>query len=174
MRRKRSMSVRDRMSRRVTTVSHDATLSAAAKRMRARRIRPLPVVDRARRLVGMVTACARRQALFAPTVQAETADALALLEAAPMSIRDAARLMHERKLGARPVVERERLVGVLTEYRRPARPAGASGPYLFHRDVSLASDDTWPRLTLVHRIGCCRAPAGRCWGHARRRRRAWQ
>ena len=30
-------------------------------------------------------------------------------------IRDAARLMHERKLGALPVVEGERLVGILTE-----------------------------------------------------------
>ena len=34
---------------------------------------------------------------------------------AATSIRDAARLMYERKLGALPVVERERLVGLLTE-----------------------------------------------------------
>jgi acetoin utilization protein AcuB len=31
------------------------------------------------------------------------------------AIRDAARLMHERRLGALPVVERDRLVGILTE-----------------------------------------------------------
>jgi acetoin utilization protein AcuB len=63
-------------------------------------------------------------------VQDERADVLALLEAlsvrdvmtrgvlsvrAATSIREAARLMYERKLGALPVVERDRLVGILTE-----------------------------------------------------------
>ena len=98
--------------------------------MRTRQIRHLPVVDRAGRLVGMVTARDLRQALFAPAVQAETEDVLGLLETlvvgdvmtrgvlrvrAATSIRDAARLMRERKLGALPVVEGERLIGLLTE-----------------------------------------------------------
>jgi acetoin utilization protein AcuB len=124
------MSVRDRMSRRVTTVRPEARLSEAALLMRTRKIRHLPVVDRAGRLVGMVTARDLRQALFAPAVQSETEDVLGLLETlavgdvmtrsvlsvrAATSIRDAARLMHERKLGALPVVERERLIGLLTE-----------------------------------------------------------
>ena len=130
MPRKRSMVVRDRMSRRVTTVRPEARLSEAAQLMRARRIRHLPVVDRAGRLVGMVTDRDLRQALFAPAVQAEAEDVLEVLEGlsvgdimtrgvvsirAATSIRDAARLMYERKLGALPVVERERLVGLLTE-----------------------------------------------------------
>lgn len=130
MKRTRSMSARDRMSRRVATVRPEAQLSEAAKLMRARKIRHLPVVDRAGRLVGMVTARDLRQALFAPAVHDEQADLPALLAAlsvgdvmtrgvvsvrAATSIRDAARLMHERKLGALPVVERERLVGILTE-----------------------------------------------------------
>jgi acetoin utilization protein AcuB len=124
------MSVRDRMSRRVTTVRPEARLSEAAELMRTRKIRHLPVVDRAGHLVGMVTARDLRQALFAPAVQAETGDVLGLLETltvgdvmtrsvlsvrAPTSIQDAARLMHERKLGALPVVEGERLIGLLTE-----------------------------------------------------------
>lgn len=130
MARKRSMLVRDRMSRRVTTVRPEARLSEAAQLMRARRIRHLPVVDPAGRLVGMVTDRDLRQALFAPAVQAEAEDVLEVLEGlsvgdimtrgvvsirAATSIRDAARLMYERKLGALPVVERERLVGLLTE-----------------------------------------------------------
>ena len=130
MPRKRSMLVRDRMSRRVTTVRPEARLSEAAQLMRARRIRHLPVVDRAGRLVGMVTDRDLRQALFAPAVHAEAEDVLEVLEGlsvgdimtrgvvsirAATSIRDAARLMYERKLGALPVVERERLVGLLTE-----------------------------------------------------------
>jgi acetoin utilization protein AcuB len=34
---------------------------------------------------------------------------------AATTLREAARLMHERKLGALPVVENDRLVGILTE-----------------------------------------------------------
>jgi acetoin utilization protein AcuB len=130
MQRKRSMIVRDRMTRRVTTVRPETRLSEAARLMRARKIRHLPVVDRAGRLVGMVTDRDLRQALFAPAVQAEIEDVLGVLEAlsvgdimtrsvvrirAAASIRDAARLMYERRLGALPVVERERLIGLITE-----------------------------------------------------------
>ena len=94
------------------------------------KIRHLPGVDGGGRLVGMVTARDLRQALFAPAVQADAEDLLSVLQAlsvgdimtrgvvsvrAATSIRDAARLMHERKLGALPVLERERLAGILTE-----------------------------------------------------------
>jgi acetoin utilization protein AcuB len=118
------------MSRRVTTVRPDTGLGAAAKLMRARKIRHLPVVDNGGRLVGIVTARDLRQALFAPAVQDRSEDLLRVLNALVVRdvmtrgvvsvrvaapIRDAARLMHERKLGALPVVEGERLVGILTE-----------------------------------------------------------
>jgi acetoin utilization protein AcuB len=124
------MTVRDRMSRRVATVRPDTNLGDAATLMRTRKIRHLPVVDGGGRLVGMVTARDLRQALFAPAVQADAEDLLSVLQAlsvgdvmtrgvvsvrAATSIRDAARLMHERKLGALPVLERERLAGILTE-----------------------------------------------------------
>ncbi|HTO12222.1 MAG TPA: CBS domain-containing protein [Candidatus Binatia bacterium] len=130
MPRERAISVRDRMSRRVTTVRPDSPLGAAARLMRDRAIRHLPVVDGSGQLVGIVTARDLRQALFAPAVQAEGADLRALLDGltvadvmtrgvvsvrAVASIRDAARLMYERRLGALPVVERGRLVGILTE-----------------------------------------------------------
>ena len=73
--RRRSMIVRDWMKGRVTTVRPDARLGRVARLMRARKIRHLPVVEGAGRLVGIVTA----------------------------------------RLGALPVVERDRLVGILTE-----------------------------------------------------------
>jgi acetoin utilization protein AcuB len=141
------MTVRERMSRRVATVRPDLNLTDAAKLMRARKIRHLPVVDEGGRLVGMVTARDLRQALFAPAVQADTEDLLGVLQAlsvgdvmtrgvlsvrAATSIHDAARLMHERKLGALPVLERERLVGILTEtdvlraFQEMLGPAGAA------------------------------------------------
>jgi acetoin utilization protein AcuB len=118
------------MSRRVITVGPDTDLAAAAKLMRARKIRHLPVVDTGRRLVGIVTARDLRQALFAPAVQDRPEDMLKVLNGLVVRdvmtrgvvsvrvttpIREAARLMHERKLGALPVVERDRLVGILTE-----------------------------------------------------------
>lgn len=127
---RRAMSVRDRMSRHVTTVRPEVKLRAAAALMRDKHLRHLPVVDGVGRLVGIVTARDLRQALFAPAVQAERTDLPAVLDAlavgdvmtrgvvsvrAVTTIRDAARVMHERRLGALPVVEGGRLVGILTE-----------------------------------------------------------
>jgi acetoin utilization protein AcuB len=130
MRGARGIAVRDWMSRRVTTVPPEARLSEAAKLMQARKIRHLPVVDGAGRLVGIVTARDLRQAMFAPMVQDELTNLRGVLDGlavrdvmtrgvisvrAATSVREAARLMYERKLGALPVVERDRLVGILTE-----------------------------------------------------------
>jgi acetoin utilization protein AcuB len=128
--RRRSMIVRDWMKGRVTTVRPDARLGSVARLMRARKIRHLPVVEGAGRLVGIVTARDLRQALFAPAVQDQLENLPTVLDGlvvrdvmtrgvvsvrASTSIREAARLMHERRLGALPVVERDRLVGILTE-----------------------------------------------------------
>ena len=125
-----SIGVGDRMTRAVVTVHSDALVSGAVELMRSRRIRHLPVVDRSGRLVGIVTDRDLRQVLFDPAVQtrlARATDALrgltvrevmtwgAVSVTPATSIRDAARLMHERKVGALPVVERDRLVGILTE-----------------------------------------------------------
>ena len=127
---KRAMSVRDRMSRTVVTVRPETKLAAAAALMRDRNVRHLPVVDGAGRLVGIVTSRDLRQALFAPAVRAEGNDLPAVMDTltvgdvmirsvvsvrATTTIRDAARVMHERRLGALPVVEGGRLVGILTE-----------------------------------------------------------
>jgi acetoin utilization protein AcuB len=125
-----AMSVRDWMSRRVTTIRPDARLGEAARLMGTRKIRHLPVVDAAGRLVGIVTTRDLRQAVFAPAVQDHLEQLSGLLDGlvvrdvmtrgvvtvrAATPVRDAARLMHERRLGALPVVERDRLVGILTE-----------------------------------------------------------
>ena len=130
MARASGMAVRDWMSRRVATVRPDARLGEAARLMGARKIRHLPVVEGAGRLVGIVTARDLRQAVFAPAVQEHLESLAGVLDGlvvrdvmtrgvvtvrSATSIRDAARLMHERRVGALPVVDRERLVGVLTE-----------------------------------------------------------
>jgi acetoin utilization protein AcuB len=125
-----SIRVRDRMTRSVTTVHSDALVSGAVELMRSRRIRHLPVVDRSGRLVGIVTDRDLRQVMFDPAVQARLARATDALRGLTVrdvmtwgavsvtpatSIRDAARLMHEAKVGALPVVDADRVVGILTE-----------------------------------------------------------
>jgi acetoin utilization protein AcuB len=125
-----SLRVADCMTRGVATIHSDALAQGAAEMMRTRRIRHLPVVDRDQGLVGIVTDRDLRQVLFDPLVQAragDLADALktttvrdvmtwAVVTVQPETpLRDAARLMHERKVGALPVVAGGRVVGILSE-----------------------------------------------------------
>lgn len=117
--------VADRMSRGAITIRRDATAETAWNLMTTRRIRHLPVVDADERLVGIVTDRDLRQVPFVP-VSAGRAVPVGLpveriMTAAVISVRpeadlfEAARLMHEHKIGALPVVENGRLVGILTE-----------------------------------------------------------
>jgi acetoin utilization protein AcuB len=130
MARSRSIAVRDWMTLRVVSIRPDVRLGEAAALMRRRKIRHLPVVEKGGMLAGIVTARDLRQALFAPSVQDGLENLRGVLDSLMVrdvmtrgvvsvrpttSIREAARLMHERKVGALPVVERDRLVGMLTE-----------------------------------------------------------
>jgi acetoin utilization protein AcuB len=125
-----SMRVEARMSRDVATVRPEVPVHMAAEMMRARHIRHLPVVDRDRTLVGIVTDRDLRQVRFAPSVQARLGTVASTLRALTVNdimtrevltvrpgteIREAARVMHARKVGALPVVEADRVVGILTE-----------------------------------------------------------
>jgi acetoin utilization protein AcuB len=125
-----SISVGDRMTRSVVTIHSDALVSGAIELMRSRRIRHLPVVDRDGQLVGIVTDRDLRQVVSDPAVQArlrQATDALrgltvrevmtwgAVTVTPSTRIDDAARLMHERKVGSLPVVDGGRVVGMLTE-----------------------------------------------------------
>ncbi|OGK98425.1 MAG: hypothetical protein A3D33_14565 [Candidatus Rokubacteria bacterium RIFCSPHIGHO2_02_FULL_73_26] len=113
------------------TIRAEAPVRAAVELMRTRRIRHLPVVDAAGRLVGIVTDRDLRQMVFDPSVQerlGELGEALrartvgevmtwGVITVRPATgIREAARLMHEQKIGALPVVEDGRVVGMLTEH----------------------------------------------------------
>lgn len=125
-----SIRVRDRMTRPVTSVHSDALVSGAVELMRSRRIRHLPVVDRGGRLMGIVTDRDLRQVVFDPRIAQALGDAPLTLAAltvrevmtwgvisvrADSDLRAAARLMRERKIGALPVVDGGRVVGILTE-----------------------------------------------------------
>jgi acetoin utilization protein AcuB len=122
--------VRRWMRHPVVTIAADAFAGDAAELMRGRKIRHLPVVDRANRLVGIVTDRDLRQVVFDPAVAGgegdldETLGAITVRDVmtwgvltvrASSDIREAARLMRERKVGALPVVEDGRVVGMLSE-----------------------------------------------------------
>ncbi len=122
--------VREIMTRPPVTIRWDQTIGAAWTLMRTRRIRHLPVLDDRNRLVGIVTDRDLRQVILDPAIQAELGQSPRALDSLTVreimtwgvlttrpetEIRQAARLMHEQKIGALPVVEGDRVVGMLTE-----------------------------------------------------------
>jgi acetoin utilization protein AcuB len=124
------ITVADYMTRSPATIHSDALVRGVVDMMRKRKIRHLPVVDREGHLVGIVTDRNLRQVVFDPAIQERLGDLAALLNT--LTVRDvmtwgvitvqpaaqileAARIMRERKVGALPVVDGERVVGMLTE-----------------------------------------------------------
>src|SRR5262245_25600382 len=118
------------MPRTVVPTHPEIPVMAAREVMQKRGLRHLPVVDRRGRLVGIITDRDLRQVVFMPALRGRMAEAGALLRATTVSdimtravvvvkpgarLDDAARLMHERKIGALPVVERGQVVGIITE-----------------------------------------------------------
>ncbi len=125
-----SLRVRDLMVRSLVTVDQNAGLGTAEHLMRTRRIRHLPVLGRARRLVGILTDRDLRRTLLDPALHERRPELPSPLErvkvrdvmtigalAVPpeMDVREAAGIMHARDIGALPVVASEgRVVGMLT------------------------------------------------------------
>ena len=122
--------VRDCMTRSAVTIHSDALVRGAVEMMKKRKLRHLPVVDRGGRLVGIVTDRDLRQVVFDPRIQARLGDLAAALGTLTVrdvmtwgvvtvrpetEIRQAAQLMREQKVGALPVVEGDRVIGILTE-----------------------------------------------------------
>jgi acetoin utilization protein AcuB len=117
--------VADCMSRGAITIRSDATAETAWNLMKTRQIRHLPVVDADDRLVGIVTDRDLRQVPFVPVSSGRALPGglpvERIMTAAVISVQleadifEAARLMHEQKIGALPVVKNGRLVGILTE-----------------------------------------------------------
>ncbi len=124
------MEVRDRMTRAPVTIRVGETARAAADLMRLHKVRHLPVVDAAGKLVGIVTDRDLRQILFVPGMRTRLGESASLVEQVTVDeimssppittmpyadLADAAKIMYERKIGALPVVESGRVVGILSE-----------------------------------------------------------
>ncbi len=121
--------VKDWMTRDPVVISPKTTLPEAYQLMKERRIRRLPVVDNGK-LVGIVTLGDVREASPSDATTLSiyelnyllaqlSADRIMTREALSVSpdatIRDAARMMLEHKIGGLPVVEGGKVVGILTE-----------------------------------------------------------
>lgn len=132
------MKVRDVMTQDPLSIDPEAALGTAMEIMRTKRIRHLPVVDDAGRLMGIVTDRDLRQAAFAPAIAerlslrtqrrlrnlGQVMESLRVLDGMTWgvvtthpdaSLMHAALLMFERRVGSLPVVEGGKLVGMLTE-----------------------------------------------------------
>jgi CBS domain-containing protein len=126
----RTIRVEEVMARSPLTIRWDRTMGAAWKLMKDRKIRHLPVLDDKGHLVGIVTDRDLRQVIFDPSIQEQLGNlprALNILTVREVmtwgvitvqpqtEIREAARIMHEQKIGALPVVRGDKVIGMLTE-----------------------------------------------------------
>ena len=120
--------VRDYMVSEVETLTPDDSLETAVMLERRLRIRHIPIVERGE-LVGMVTDHDLKRALPSPVTgsdqqtfervvqttklgQIMTRSPMTISPAAPL--RDAVQILYEKKFGALPVVEKGKLVGIIT------------------------------------------------------------
>lgn len=126
------MRVDRRMRARVITIQHDESLDCAQTLMALHGIRHLPVLD-GQRIVGVLSdrdvlgvmvqqrrgACGSRAGksyFLPPGVRVDEAmSADPVIVAPDTDIEEAARLLISRKIGCLPVIDRDRVVGIITE-----------------------------------------------------------
>jgi acetoin utilization protein AcuB len=107
------MVVRDYMSSPVITIDPQCAVADARALLHKHRVRQLPVVDKDR-LVGIITDRDLRSTSAATQTVGEvmTAEPTVIRPTAP--IDEAARLLCKLKVGALPVVDHRKLVGIIT------------------------------------------------------------
>jgi acetoin utilization protein AcuB len=124
------MFVKDRMTKHPLTIHVDESVSAAHKYMKEQKVRHLPVVDKAGRMIGLVT---EDDLLRAGPSQAtslsvweihyllqrvQVGDAMVkrvVTATEDTPIEEAAQVMLEQKIGCLPVMRGDKLVGIITE-----------------------------------------------------------
>lgn len=168
------MLVRDIMKSPAVTVSPETTLEDAYRLMQEKGIRHLPVVE-AERLLGVITDRDLRLATsslalspFPPGGRVAEVMSRAPVTADPLDpVEDSARVMRELKIGCLPVMEDERLAGIITgldlldalmrltgvdkpsgriEVRLPDHPGELARltAFMSHRDLDIHSILTYP------------------------------
>jgi acetoin utilization protein AcuB len=107
------MVVRDYMSSKVITVDPQCPIADARTLLGKHRIRQIPVVNKDR-LVGIITDRDLRSTSAATKTVGEAMSAEPTVIRPMVPIDEAARLLRELKVGALPVVDGNRLVGIIT------------------------------------------------------------
>lgn len=111
------MKVKNWMKANPVTIERTALLQDAAELMEEHAIRHLPVVDDDQ-LVGFITQTDLRQYFFPSMVEKipvhEVMVANPITISVNASIEKAARLIHDFKIGGLPVMDKQKLVGVIT------------------------------------------------------------
>jgi acetoin utilization protein AcuB len=111
------MRVGEIMNREPITIRPKAQVGQALKLMQQHQIRHLPVIE-AHHMVGWISARTLREVLLASMLEVITVGDVmvqAPISVTPeTSVEEAARLVHEHRIGGMPVLEDEHLVGVLT------------------------------------------------------------
>jgi len=112
------MLVARRMSKNPIAISPEASIQEAMELMKKHCIRHLPVVDQSKRLVGWVSDTDLRGALIASMIEELTVRDVMIGDPVTVSSTDfleqAALLISEQKIGGMPVVDNDKLVGVIT------------------------------------------------------------
>ncbi len=105
------------MNKNVVTISPDADLRNAIEIMHRHSIRHLPVVD-GDRMLGFVTESNLRQYLLTDMLNELTTSDVMIINPITVdsnaSVDYAARLIHEYKIGGLPVLDKRKLVGIIT------------------------------------------------------------
>ncbi len=114
-----AMKIRDLMIPDPITVTDGATVEEAIETMKANSIRHLPVVDSNRRLKGFLTLADLKRGLLPYMLGDLNLDDMMIKNPLTVNpdddIETAALLIYRRKIGGLPVVDRQRLVGIITE-----------------------------------------------------------
>jgi acetoin utilization protein AcuB len=105
------------MSRQIITISPNRGVGQALKLMQKHQIRHLPVTEQGH-MVGWITSRDLREVLLVSMLEEiKVGDVMlqAPLSVTPATeVEEAARLIHEHKIGGMPVLEGDKLVGVIT------------------------------------------------------------
>lgn len=126
------MLVRELMNRNLVTIGASSSCREALARMHRARVRHLPVLRDERTLVGVVTDRDLRHLLFTTPAEAgpranhvetvlqrasvgDVMSSPAITIESSADVSEAARVMRRGRIGALPVVDGGRLVGILTE-----------------------------------------------------------
>lgn len=124
------MLVGERMTRNPVTIREDESIDDGLHLMRERKVRRLPVMDQAGQMVGMVSDKDLLHAAPSPATSLSVYELHYLLAKLKIKqimssqviwvspdtpIEEAARIMADNKIGGLPVMQDEKLVGIITE-----------------------------------------------------------